>query len=171
MTAHSDINNQGQGHTDRNASAEGTPQRRHLPAVDKEYTVSPSLPLNAEGGTSSAHSSAIDTPVSVQPITEPSTQDSFVTALDAPTKQQAKEKPHVQTGLHEIQTRRDGPAKRLRSASVTGERDKRQQTLTATIAKRQDKHNAPKANKEYQYHKQVTTRRINRIGIRPGPYH
>ena len=95
-----------------------------------------------------------------RPTTEPCTQGTDVTDL---TAKQPGEETHVQSGLHGVQAGSGGPEKWL-SSSVVSEGEKRQLTLTETMAKNANKQSTPKSAK----HNTVSWG--NRIGNRPGPY-
>ena len=88
-----------------------------------------------------AESADAETPECSRPTTEPCTQGTDVTDL---TAKQPGEETHVQSGLHGVQAGSGGPAKRLRSSSVVCEGEKRQLTLTETMAKKANKQSAPK---------------------------
>ena len=88
-----------------------------------------------------AESADAETPECSRPTTEPCTQGTDVTDL---TAKQPGEETHMQSGLHGVQAGSGGPAKRLRSSSVVCEGEKRQLTLTETMAKKANKQSAPK---------------------------
>ena len=95
-----------------------------------------------------------------RPTTEPCTQGTDVTDL---TAKQPGEETHVQSGLHGVQAGSGGPEKWL-SSSVVSEGEKRQLTLTETMAKNPNKQSTPKSAE----HNTVSWG--NRIENRPGPY-